>query len=366
MRKAATTFLLVALLAISIQAGRLFRVPVYDQHVWSDHAGFVRTGDARQFETMMAYGHPGGPLVTGGIAVQALPGISDYHAFTLLLSVLNGLAVAAICAVCFALRRNVWWGAGAFLALSLHGSFAEGTPPSLLAAYLSTLLAVLTLYWYERPERRALVWSWAAVAGLLISTRFDVGVFFIGIFGILLLTRVPWQKLLGAGGVILLIFVATDPFFWFMPVQHAQDLLFKVFYHYAEFPIPTALPLPLVLQFSAFGLLSVALALTMILFRRRLGTVLPLPYLGVLLGATAVLYAVYLTAVYQAERYFLPILFIWETLLPLFLFHLISMTTYQERTKRALMALCILFLMIYPLFFIGCYYANPTGPTCTV
>jgi hypothetical protein len=43
-----------------------------------------------------------------------------------------------------------------------------------------------------------------------------------------------------------------------------------------------------------------------------------------LLGATCFLYVVFLTSKYQAERYFVPIIVLWEIFLPLFLFALLD------------------------------------------
>ena len=102
-----------------------------------------------------------------------------------------------------------------------------------------------------------------------------------------------------------------------------KDLVEKAAYHYAEFE-PYHIPLATVLNISSFLIVSMVLSFCFLLLQKKLPQVLPFGFLYALYILTAIVYATFLTAHYQATRYFLPIIFIWETFLPLFLFSLIG------------------------------------------
>jgi hypothetical protein len=60
-----------------------------------------------------------------------------------------------------------------------------------------------------------------------------------------------------------------------------------------------------------------------IVFRKKIPSVIPPPLFATILIITSILYVTFMTADYQTPRYFLPVLFIWETVLPIYIFLLV-------------------------------------------
>ena len=72
---------------------------------------------------------------------------------------------------------------------------------------------------------------------------------------------------------------------------------------------------------------------------------------------TSALYDVFLTANSQAERYFMPLIFIWQVFLPLFIFTFINHISFdflktkemQEKARLFSKIFIVVILIIYPL-----------------
>jgi hypothetical protein len=63
---------------------------------------------------------------------------------------------------------------------------------------------------------------------------------------------------------------------------------------------------------------------------------LPRRFVYTLLVETALLYAIFLTSKYQAVRYYIPILFIWQALLPMYILSIIPKLRFSFlRTEKA-------------------------------
>ncbi len=160
---------------------------------------------------------------------------------------------------------------------------------------------------------------------------------------------------------------------WFMPIVHVGDLVSKVVYHYAEY-VPIRMASMFVLAISSLTIISIFLSLVLIRMRDKIKMSVPPVFICTLIIMTSVLYDVFLTAHYQAPRYFLPLILIWEIFLPLFLFTLIDYIQFdfikdslsQLHARAYAKVLVIIALWVYPavsltqsLIFDYTYHALP-------
>lgn len=297
-----------------------------DLGMWSNQAFYVDTGNPDQFNAKWAYGHPGGPIILSMIFAHKVfdwPYSKDSMVF--LMAILNSILIASISTFCFLFRRNSLWWVAVFGTLSIHRMFFNTTPPTGLVSFLLLFLCLITLYISENKEkiRIPILLLWSLLVGLSIATRADIG-FIIATFCSFVIWRyVGWKPLFLLLVNAFFIFCMFDPFMWFMPVQHVRDLLAKIVYHYADFRVKHMWFLEVIniSLLSLFGMLSFVFS-----FFYKKGKYLPIPaFFGwFLLATTSILYYIFMTANYQVSRYYTPLIFIWETLLSLFLFSMIE------------------------------------------
>lgn len=326
---------------------------VYDKGWWAKQGQYVLEGDNRQFNSARAYGHPGGPVIIGMVLANTLFD-APFNSNTLpyVLTFLNAVVGSAIALLCFSLRKNLWWLATTFI-LATHRLGFKSTPTSSLSSFLLVLFMMLTFYIIENREKFGLklIFSWSLVAGALTATRFDIGGFMSLVFFGLLVRFVGFKKALLAGLGAVYIFVLLDPFMWSRPLIHLADLFRKIFFHYSG-EISSALYLRDLFEFSAITFVSISL---FIYFAVKEKDRLPIPpVLGwTLFGVTIFLYNVFLSANYKAVRYFMPIILIWETLLPLFLLSIDTNKWKSALTPRVVVIILVLaYIMVmlaYPM-----------------
>ena len=348
------------LISFVCQGIRWKEFDMIDSGMWGHEAEYVLHNDPREFNFLQAYGHPGGPVIEGAILIHGISKIPYDQAVLLLVTILDSLIIAAICVMCFILRKNSLWWIAALGTLSLNTLYDYATPPTAIAAVLIVLLCLLTLYIYEEREKikpRYLV-AWALVGGLAIATRADIGILSFFVFSALLIKPIGWKKVAILGAEAFLAFVIFDPFMWFMPIQHIKDLIFKVVYHYADFQ-PTHMSLISVISISLLAFVSIFLSVAFLLLRKKLRSPVQPAFIITLILMTIGLYAIFMTARIQTERYYLPILFIWETFLPLFIFSLIdaieptflASPLAQEKARNFFKIFIIVLLYAYQIIF---------------
>ena len=331
-----------------------------DNGMWGDEVQYILQGNPKEFDFLAAYGHPGGPVIEGAEITHALTGLPYAQSVVFFVELFSSLIITVICAVCIALKKNNLWWIAALITMSLNRLYQYGTPPTIIAAALVVLLCLLTLYIYENKERLR-PWHllfWGFVAGLSIATRADIGIFSFVVFLLLISKKIGWKKVALLACEAFLIFAIFDPFMWFMPFQHIKDLIFKITYHYQNIT-PSYIGLSSILSFSSLAFLSIFLSMFFLFSKRRLVSPLPPIFVKVLIFMTSILYIIFLTAHSQAERYFLPIVFIWEVFLPLYIFSLIQemhitlpfgILKNEPQTTKFLQILFILILLFYQIF----------------
>ncbi|HEY6839258.1 MAG TPA: hypothetical protein VI389_10980 [Geobacteraceae bacterium] len=319
--RARSIFWKVFLFAFIIQ---LVRNSIFltDHGMWASQLRFFLTNDPRQFNFFAGYGHPGTTLISLGSVFHVLFGVSYSNALTLSLTVIISGATAACAVLCYVLQpQSLWWFTTAFI-LTLSRFYVKATPPTATVTALTVLVALASC-WLWKQDGKVSLWLyflWGVLLGLSFSTRFDVTIL-VGAPLLLLLTLRTGARVIGpvlSGG--LMGFFVSDPYLWFMPLQHIKDLIHNLLIHSSR-------------NAGSYGRLSISwlewahgtflAAISIALFvylqaRRRLKNSVPPQVLLVLLGCTLVTLTLLIISKVQAMRYMYPLIMSWEVFLPLF------------------------------------------------
>jgi hypothetical protein len=219
--------------------------------------------------------------------------------------------------VCYTLRPQSLWWLMPPLVLGLNKLFLDMTPPSTLAALLSTLFVLLILNAREKQWPSATLALAGACAGILLATRLDTGVMF-------MLVTLPYVCVLAGRRALIMpafaaaYFAAFDPFFWVNPLEHAASVLTQAYAnHLVEVGFlgsRHSLILPLI---------GVCMAIAYVYLRPYYSTV-PKDYLLWLLGASCLIVGALLISPYHPVRYFFPLMTVWEVFVPLLVLELVQ------------------------------------------
>ena len=354
-------FFCIFIASFLLQGLRWKEFNIADGKMWGNEAQYVQNNDPREFDFLAAYGYPAGSIIEGNIIVHKVLNISYDQALLIIITLLNSLGIAGICIMCIILRGNNLWWMAVFGTLSLNRLYEYATPPTAVAAVFIVLLCLLTLYIYEQREKSKSPYLvlWSLTAGFFISTRADIGVFSFIIFLFLIFKSVGWKKAGILTAASFLSFVIFDPFMWFMPLQHIKDIIFKIFYFYAE-QTQTSLGFVALLSISFLACISLFLGISFLFLRKKTTPPLPVYFIVTLLIMTLGFYIIILKSHFQAERYFLPIIFIWEVFLPLFIFYLIekidltflTIPNDQNKIRKIFQIFVIMLLYSYHIIFL--------------
>ena len=341
-----------------------FNVGILDEAFWADQARYVEAGSPEQYNAAHAYGHPGGPVILGTIAVHHLAGISYETALPVFLTLFNSIVIATIATLCCRLRPDSLWWLPVVGTLSVDKLYTVSTPTSAVVGPLLVLLTLVTLCIVEQ-EKVSWRWlaGWSLVAGLAVATRFDIGsITTLCLFAVLvsgLGTTLRWRQFAGMAMAAFAAFVICDPYMWSMPLQHVGDLLGKAALHHQTFARNKLDPGE-VASLSSLAFLGLAFTLLAQAVPGVARKKLPAVFVWALLALTVALYGIFLSASYQAARYFIPIVFIWQAFLPLQLFDLVAGLRFQSlrtevargRARQLCAALVVLLLVGSQIYFL--------------
>ncbi|MFA6458954.1 MAG: hypothetical protein WCV79_00970 [Candidatus Paceibacterota bacterium] len=294
-----------------------------DGELWGGVVEYIDTGDMLQFDLSYEY-TPMAPILYSAAALDNF-GFTPYTSLIITLGILDALIISGITLLAYIMRPDNYWYIAVLGLLSFNHLYESATPPSAAASLLGAFLFMLCLYAYERkkPISREFVLLWTFLAGLLLSIRIEIGALIIATCAFLLVSIVgPKRTLLMVGGAVVLLF-CLDPFMWTGPFEHISNILSQyikfhdlgtggAFYPFNLFSV------------SVMAFLSMALAIVGILLLPKSEQALPHRLLLVLFGLSVIFYSVLLTSDSQPPRYFLPIVLLWQTLLPAFFIALIS------------------------------------------
>jgi hypothetical protein len=346
-------FIFSLVIASIIQGFIFVKLDIVDLNMWAKQAEYVQTGNPAQFDFLQAYGHPGGPIIEGTIFFHSVFGLSYRNSLLIFMTILNSLAIAGASVLCYFISKNSLWWLTIVAILSSNWLYIFSTPPSIVVSILICLLGLFSLYIYEKKEIKPPALALLSILiGLVISTRVDVGAVMVVSFLIFMKPKIIWRQIffiiLGAG----LFFILFDPFMWFMPIQHVSDLLFKIIYHY-EYFAPSKISLFYMFNISTFLLLSIFLSAASLFLKEKNKLPIPPRFIYTLFITTIVLCFIFFTSQYQTPRYFLPIINIWETLLPLLIFSLAS--NLKPVFSKIIKIFFVFILTLSPLIILICY-----------
>lgn len=328
-----------------------------DSRMWGSQIEYVLSNDNRQYDFLQAYGHPGGPIILVGALIHKILPITYEEAVVVTVILISAIATAGCCVLAFLLKRESLWWVALLPVLSLNFQYQYATPTTAVASIALAFLTLLSLYLYKSKHPIKNIWLvlWGFVAGFAVATRVDVGALFFIAMSAILLHKIGWRRLIIPVIVAGVVFILLDPYMWYMPVQHIQDLLFKITYHYSEFTYSPISFLSLA-SICTLTFVSALLSLALLVPKVRVLGVVPPYFLCSLLVMSGVLYTILLTSQIQAERYFLPLTLVWEALLPLTVFTLIegidftfARNSNQATFRKSTAAVIIIMLYSYQL-----------------
>lgn len=321
--------------ALLLQSVWWWHFDIIDSSIWSRQGRYLMDGNPDVFDFLAAYAHPGGFIIVGTLLLGQI-GFSDEVSLRIFLSICGALVIAASALCCYVLRRDYFWVIGAVLVLSLHKLYIYATPTTAVAAPLIALLVLYTLVLYERkvPINAYSIALWGAISGLAVSTRADIGGLASAVFFIPLLLTLRLKESILAVLVSLAVFIITDPFMWFMPLQHLLDLVAKVTMHYSSGEISSyATPVFDLIDMTLLGLVSSSLLAGLLAMKVK---ILPKEFVYTLATFTIVLFFILLTSEFQTPRYFMPVVLVWEVFLALFMSVAVDQVRFLSSKEMAL------------------------------
>ncbi len=335
---------------VALQSLMLSQDDMIDIDVWANEAEYLVTGNPLGFEGG-GYGYPAGPIIYGIISIHHATGITYHDSVLVFVTLFVSLIVSLCCVIAYLIQKKFWWPAAIFLTLSLAPMYQHATPTSSSISVIAVLLCLFTLYLLKIPVGRTLLIWWGITAGFMLCTRLDVGSIMVAMCGAFLLASYGWRKLVLPFMAGVITFAIFDPFLWLIPVKHAKDMIIRITYHYFEYPGPP-LDHNLVAIFSVLAFSAMILGAVSLFSKEK--SLMPPVFTFTLFAVTAFLYGVFLTSHSQAMRYFQPMIFIWETLFPLFMFEFISRFRFsfvqsesgRLRAKYAAYSLVLLLLLL--------------------
>jgi len=112
-------------------------------------------------------------------------------------------------------------------------------------------------------------------------------------------------------------------------MQHLKDLVYKITWHYSGFT-PSYLSISDILKLSGMTVLSIFLVGGFLFIKPKIFISISQSLINCLGIITVIGIGIITTSDYQSPRYLTPIIFMWELLLPLFIFTLAKQTKHYK------------------------------------
>lgn len=277
------------------------------------------------FNTVNYGAHPGMAVVLIA-AVAHILGSTPATGLKGAVALLAALAIAGIAVACKAARpRTGWWlMASAFVGfnpLNLHI-----TPTNAVMALLVPLMSILVLLLYEArgaSRRWVLCTVLGLCAGLALATRMIETIVLGSFFVLFLLPTLRIKKIFLVIGTAIITAVAFDPLLWFIPFEHVRHVVSRATAHFSDVGVGSVLVTDPVLFREALVLsaslavISAVLGYFFVLLHQLYVPPVPWKFLFLLLFLTLAFAALFLTATSRSPRYFYPLIFLWQMLLPI-------------------------------------------------
>ncbi len=283
-------------------------------------------------------GHPGVSIMSIG-ALGVYIGLTSLEALRLSVSFLYAAAGALIVTLIRYIYRNTLWWLTVLSLLIFHSSLSSASPTNTVMAPLATSLFLLAWFLYSQERYRhstSLYVVWGIIIGFAGITRVVSTTLLLLPLTMLLLRKDTWRYIFLSAGIGITTAVLFDPFLWHTPLQHIQHIISGSSINFTETVIDAPLHVRDFILFAPTALLSFVLALVLVFIRN-------LPKLDRQFLQTAlilsVLFAIpFLSVRAQSVRHFMPLIFIWDILLPLQIMWIAKILPFPEQSvlKRAL------------------------------
>lgn len=345
-------FIFSFVISAVIQGFIFTKLGILDFDMWTKQTEYVQTNNPAQFDFLAGYGHPGGPIIEGTILLRHIFDWSYEKSLLVFMTLLNAFFISGASTLCYLINKNNLWWLAVLTTLSSNWLYLFSTPPSIIISILIPFLVILSLYLFNKKEVNLyLLIFLSIIIGFILATRIDIGAVMATSFLIFLKPKINWRQIILVIIGSFLSFVLFDPFMWFMPIQHIKDLLFKIVYHYGYFT-PTKVSVLEILHASFFVITSIFLSFIFLIIRKKITPPLPSRFIYSLLAPTIFLCIIFLTAQYQTLRYFLPLINLWQAVLPLWVFTLLANSkTRLSEISESFFALALVFHPFISLFF---------------
>lgn len=356
-KEKSTKVFVISFILLNILLGvRFYLLDMVDSGMWGHQAEYILSGDSQQFDFLGAYGHPGGTIVEGTILLQKITNTRSYFLVLILVSILCSTLGALSALLCEKLKKDSFWWMGVVITLGLTPFYESATPTSAVAAIGVSALTLLTFYILENGNSKKLFVYWGMLSGFVVATRFDIGTLSSFIYFLVLLKKGETRNILKALLASFSTFVIFDPYMWYMPIRHIKDLVYKIFFHYSEFSI-WRIDKSVIIFLSLFAFISFILSILSYTKLKKNIKVLPIKLWLGMTSLALIVYGMFLTSNFQAERYLMPVVLIWEIFLSLYILKLINNTNFKNKFLLKISFLIILGFC-YASFFIQTLVVN--------
>ncbi|MEX0650360.1 MAG: hypothetical protein WD200_05150 [Candidatus Andersenbacteria bacterium] len=331
----------------AIQYATWQRWPLADGNVWENRITHFQGEVANKHfnaQNPTYSGHPGMSVIVIGSVIHWLFSLEVGTALQVTVSLFTAIVMTAIGALAYKLRPNLIWWPAAVLVLAAHPLLMGITPTNAFIAPLITLFVLCVLWIYEHPDTKK---SWVpyvagAVLGAAAVTRLPTTVLLTLPFLVLLANRRYIHPLFVALVTALVVSFVLDPLLLFDFSGHIRHVLFRTGLNYTDYVASSPLTFTALATHIPLSLLSIVLGIALTLKKVRTTQAPPIQFIYTMLISTALLLAGIFSVRSQSARYLVPIAFMWEAFLPLFLINLTTRTTIRILHHRYLLALLVI------------------------
>jgi hypothetical protein len=289
----------------------------FDAGVWVDQIRYLLDRDPRMVNFFAAYGQPGTTILELGSLLYLLPGVSYAQAFHFSMIIIISGAIAACAALSSILFRHpLAWVTTVFILLP-DRQYIVATPPTaaVMPLIVLTILSAWWLWVQNSPHHKWQPVLLGAIIGFSAATRLDASVLAGSMVVIVLWRRFSYRIVLPIIAGAAISFFLSDPYLWFTPLQHIADLVRKFTVHYGGKVMPIDMDYEELMR--ALALPAICFGWTFVLLvRRRLSPIMPVPIMIGLSSISFLALAIVLSSTTQNIRYIAPFIVMWEVLLP--------------------------------------------------
>jgi len=321
------TFFIVFAVSFAVQTIIWQTDTMTDEHLWEKRLVHLEENLANSsavWQMSDFSGHPGMAPLMLAVVVKIVSGSSAAVSLKVAIAAMVGIMSSSIAQTARRINPMPFWWLTAAGTVIFHPLYTAAAPTNALTSPLYVLIIFLALLISrQETEKSRYLFFLGLALGVGLATRFTET----ALLSVLTLAFICWQvgwrpaaktATLAAGTA-----TALNPLFWHIPREYFIYIFSRVQAHALNIETQPLTILSFVL-FSPLSLLSVVMAIAVWGTRKKISPPASNAFMGYLVTVTTVMSAVFLSSASQSLRYFMPLLFTWESLLPLWLLALIN------------------------------------------